>query len=269
MERLKRLWLRQHGARERRLAAALQTFFDDQAARIVSTLRSFGHVAPSIVPQIFNTDHESKLLIKAAHPRLLRSMALGSHLELEANAARKAFKDAGETEGDSLQWDFQIPEQVLASMRHSLDVLEQQAFWLEIQRITEQRITDAILAGINSGEGFNDTLKRVRAVLSGAAAKKRADTIARTETTGAINAGHYVAREELMRQGLILNSEWLSMEDGKSRPAHAALDGVRVPYGQLFNVGGEQAPYPGYYGLSAAQRVNCRCLTVAGNTFAD
>src|SRR5258707_14313189 len=55
-----KLWLKQHGAGEKDLAAVLRRYFDDQRRRIVAALRSYSHPTPSIVPQIFQAATDSR-----------------------------------------------------------------------------------------------------------------------------------------------------------------------------------------------------------------
>ncbi|NOY42725.1 MAG: hypothetical protein GXP26_12930 [Planctomycetes bacterium] len=65
---------------------------------------------------------------------------------------------------------------------------------------------------------------RIRDQLGGFAARKRAMKIARTETTGALNAGHEAAREDLYAAGLIVGKKWLTIDDNDVRAEHAALN---------------------------------------------
>jgi SPP1 gp7 family putative phage head morphogenesis protein len=165
--------------------------------------------------------------------------------------------------------DFQIPEEVLARIQESLTTLERQAYWRDIQATTERRLASVLRDGMESGDSQRDLSKRIREALGGDTAATRALTIARTETTGALNAGHHAAREQLIDDGLITGTEWVALIDDATRESHAALDGTVIAKGELFSVGGVQVPYPGHYSLSAAERVNCRCTTVAAGTFAD
>ena len=93
--------------------------------------------------------------------------------------------------------------------------------------------------------------------------RKRALMIARTETTGALNAGHEAARLDLYEAGLIIGKEWLTIGDRRVRRSHQALAGkVAVPK-EMFSVGGFPAPWRGYCGLPGDQRIRCRCTTVS------
>ncbi|NOY41585.1 MAG: hypothetical protein GXP26_07110 [Planctomycetes bacterium] len=87
--------------------------------------------------------------------------------------------------------------------------------------------------------------------------------IARTETTGALNAGHEAAREDLYAAGLIVGKKWLTIGDDDVRASHVALSGSVAAPRQDFSVGGSLAPYPGHWSLPAGQRIFCRCTTAS------
>ena len=92
---------------------------------------------------------------------------------------------------------------------------------------------------------------RIRELLGGFDARKRAKKIARTETTMALNAGHEAEREELIASGLESGKQWLTIGDSEVRAKHAALSGNVVAPREDFSVGGSLARYPGHWSLIA------------------
>ena len=50
--------------------------------------------------------------------------------------------------------------------------------------------------------------------------------------------------------------EWLSIRGNTTRESHAELDGVVVPHGGRFNLGGVMIKYPGDIALPAKDRCN-------------
>jgi hypothetical protein len=62
-----------------------------------------------------------------------------------------------------------------------------------------------------------------------------------------------------------LGREWLALLDNDTRPDHVDANGQVVGPGELFEVGGEEAPYPGHWSLSVEERVNCRCTILAAS----
>lgn len=258
---LTRVWLRQHDAGERRLAAAVAKFLDSQADHLANEIEQHANPTPELASSIVNIDAENAAFQKAIGVELLRLSCLGAHLELQAANMSKSF---GLPAGLSF---FDLPAKVLASIKSFLTTLEKQPYWRKIQLETTTRLSSVIQTGIEQGDSLREIVKAVRDGLGGDAAAERARRIARTETTGTLNQGHADARQSLIEDGLITGSEWLSL-DG-ARESHAALDGVIVKAGELFNVGGHQAPYPGHYSLPGQERINCRCTTVAAATWAD
>lgn len=62
----------------------------------------------------------------------------------------------------------------------------------------------------------------------------------------------------------IPRQRWVTRRDNKVRPTHAAVDGMTVPAGAHFIVGGEALRYPGdRQNGSPGETYNCRCHLVA------
>lgn len=59
---------------------------------------------------------------------------------------------------------------------------------------------------------------------------------------------------------------WITMQDEKVRPAHAAAHGQTVPVDQPFDIGGYKMRHPGDGNLGAplSQIINCRCVAEFG-----
>jgi hypothetical protein len=90
----------------------------------------------------------------------------------------------------------------------------------------------------------------------------RAERIARTETTGAFNAGAQQAYAEENAEVKI----WLCSPDDRTRDAHLDANGQCVNRDDVFWVGGEPMMFPGDPRASAENVVNCRCTTIASST---
>lgn len=125
--------------------------------------------------------------------------------------------------------------------------------------------------GIAAGDSTFDLALRVEdidnGVLGSTANRVRATTIARTEATGALNAGHHAAHIDLERTGVILGRKWDALLDRYTRDSHieAEANGQVVKGSEMFTLTDPFAktPYPGHYDLPAAHRVNCRCTVQA------
>jgi hypothetical protein len=87
---------------------------------------------------------------------------------------------------------------------------------------------------------------------------KQAKSIAASLSVSAINLAVIAAGKDDERTSL--DKIWLSMEDEKVRPTHAAAHGQRVPYLRLFTVGGHKMSVPGDLRAPIKEWINCRCL---------
>lgn len=90
----------------------------------------------------------------------------------------------------------------------------------------------------------------------------RAERIARTETTGAFNAG---AQQAYAEEGAGVK-QWLATPDDRTREEHLEASGQCVPADQPFDVGGFSLQFPGDPSGPAELVVNCRCTTIAART---
>ena len=97
--------------------------------------------------------------------------------------------------------------------------------------------------------------------------RQRGETIARTETLKALNAGRQEALDQLIEnpnndvRAEDVVRAWDSTGDARTRETHAAADGQVVPQGGAFTVGGYSMMYPGdtSLGAPAGETINCRC----------
>lgn len=88
----------------------------------------------------------------------------------------------------------------------------------------------------------------------------RSATIARTEThQAAMYASKSTATAIQTETGLQLLKQWIPVQDGRTRDAHAAMDGSKpIAMDAKFFVNGEWIDRPGEG--SSANAINCRCV---------
>lgn len=144
--------------------------------------------------------------------------------------------------------------------RLALSYIGQEAIRQRITAVAEttrSQIVAAVARGYADGLGQQGVGSYIRSVVSDMATW-RANLIARTETHGAANFG---AQEAARETGLPLQKEWISAEDARTRPDHAAANGQIVGRDDPFRVGGEALQYPGDPSGSAGNTINCRCAT--------
>jgi len=136
-------------------------------------------------------------------------------------------------------------------------------YWPGLADSVKADLERALKDGLDAGESGDDLADRVKDVLGPEGGKARAERIARTEATGALNAGADATRGELADLGLVTGKTWLAVLDKDTRDDHEEANGQTVGVNDPFKVGGEECAYPGDVNLSAGQRVNCRCVAVS------
>jgi hypothetical protein len=253
------LWLKTHSAAEKSFASALERYLSRQADRIADAIaenfpESF---TADQLPLIFRPDDEHEILMPIVRRSLSGIMVLGARAELRAaERAAKSFDPSTD-----IAWEG-LPAETRQRILGALDDLESQDYWQAIQLETERRLVDVIQAGIAEGLNSYSIGMRIREHLGGYEARKRAYKIARTETTGAMNAGHVAQMQSL--GAAVEGKKWLSITDKDARESHAAANGQTVRgVDTPFIIGGYEAPYPGHWSLPAGERVNCRCTVLS------
>ena len=132
-----------------------------------------------------------------------------------------------------------------------------QRFALQVNETTWDSLRTSLVEGMDAGESIDDLAKRVEAVM-GDRISSNAQTIARTETIGALNGGSQIAWEQ---SGVVAGKEWVAALDERTRDTHIAAHGQRVKLNDDFSVGGGSGPQPGQIGI-AEEDINCRCSAV-------
>lgn len=126
-------------------------------------------------------------------------------------------------------------------------------------------ISEHLNEGMGKGEGIKDLRGRVQQFLSAKTGdwKGRAETVARTEATGAFNGASQTASE--VRQvmfGITLEKVWVATIDSRTRKTHFAADGQRRPLDGRFRIGKADLRFPGDPRGRAEEVINCRCTTI-------
>ena len=121
-----------------------------------------------------------------------------------------------------------------------------------------KKINAETLQGILQGESMDKIAKRLRNVQE--MNKTQAIRSARTIVTGAENKGRQDSYARAEADGIILQKEWLSTNDGRTRHSHAMLDGAIVDQDKKFDNG---LMYPGDPSGRPEEVYNCRCTLVA------
>ena len=121
-----------------------------------------------------------------------------------------------------------------------------------------KKINAETLQGILQGESMDKIAKRLRNVQE--MNRTQAIRSARTIVTGAENKGRQDSYARAEADGIILQKEWISTNDGRTRHSHAVLDGAIVDQDKKFDNG---LMYPGDPSGRPEEVYNCRCTLVA------
>ena len=112
---------------------------------------------------------------------------------------------------------------------------------------TQDLIQHALFAGMEQEESIPELTDRVQGVFDGME-DWRATRIARSETVSAYNTATLQQSKDARST---LDLMWIATDDDRTRPAHAAMDGVTVPAGSEFDCE-DGTTMPG-------MAINCRC----------
>ena len=121
-----------------------------------------------------------------------------------------------------------------------------------------KKINAETLQGILQGESMDKIAKRIMNVQE--MNKTQAIRSARTIVTGAENKGRQDSYARAEADGIILQKEWISTNDSRTRHSHAALDGAIVDQDKKFDNG---LMFPGDPGGRPEEVYNCRCTVAA------
>ena len=131
----------------------------------------------------------------------------------------------------------------------------------QITTTTGAAVKSIIESGLIGGLSIDNMA--IQLAKSGAMSIGRATTIARTESTRAVNGATVDAYRSAQSQGVELQKEWLSARDDKVRPEHVELDGqIRYVENDFTSESGDGADAPGGFGVAALD-INCRCTVIA------
>lgn len=121
-----------------------------------------------------------------------------------------------------------------------------------------KKINAETLQGILQGESMDKIAKRIMNVQE--MNKTQAIRSARTIVTCAENKGRQDSYARATADGIILQKEWISTNDSRTRHSHAALDGAIVDQDKKFDNG---LMYPGDPSGRPEEVYNCRCTVAA------
>lgn len=123
---------------------------------------------------------------------------------------------------------------------------------------SEKQIKRIVRRGVKEGLSNQEISSLIQSATT--FSESRADRIAQTETTRAVNTATLEAYKEFEeKEDLQIMKEWISSLDGKVRDTHAELGkSPPIPVREDFEVDGYTADAPANFG-EASLDINCRC----------
>jgi len=133
-----------------------------------------------------------------------------------------------------------------------------QRFAEQVNETTWNQLREGIADAINSGKTIPEIEELVQQVM-GDRIRSSAETIARTETIGALNGGSLLGAKQ---SGVDSKKTWIAALDQRTRDshidAHTQYQQNPIPLDDDFMVGGGGGQAPGQIGLPE-EDINCRC----------
>lgn len=131
----------------------------------------------------------------------------------------------------------------------------------------DRRFDSIVRTALDEGRPLSDIDRlRITGRYSDRLLALRGETIARTETLQALNAGRVEGIEQIIERGNISRDQakmrWSATLDSRTRDSHENLNNQTVTVGQPFvTAGGARLRYPGdtSLGAPASEVISCRC----------
>lgn len=207
---------------------------------------------------------------KVANEQIARGMRHGARQEL--SQVRRLKKRAR----------VELPLEVQEQISDAIDEMFSSYFWENnFGNATRRRISNLLFTATTQGWTLQETAQALSQDKFGAFTKTRADRVARTEITAALNSGAWISRQSALDEGVLLGEEWNAILDDRLRRKHRfahgqvverdsigdwyvrGADGITLAEGRAFLLVNERARFPGDPNLSAGNRIHCRCTVEA------
>lgn len=232
---------------ERKLAPTFRRLIRDYVPEMASKATAHGVVDPVAA---FAVKHEFTQAVKPI-------------VEIEV---RELVEDAFHHEAPAADWDPDSASYVTRYLDAAFNRL------VNVPDRVYNQVRDEMKAAFAKGYSVDELAERIHEVLGRNDAgmwESRAMVIARTEMIGAYNAGTFAGMVASAKQdGGQWVKGWLSTEDSRVRPTHAAADfhtGALkqiVPLTAPFQVGGFPLMFPGDPTGPPQEVIQCRCTLV-------
>lgn len=155
--------------------------------------------------------------------------------------------------GVALKWGPLNKEAVVTALENPFFDAAKKAYWFNV----DNRISVALNNGLALGQSYPQMMADLKDMVN--RDNYEIMRVLRTELHNSQEAGTADGYDEALAQGIQGRVVWISTLDGRTRESHQAMDGVYRDDDGMFRGAIGEAPYPGWEGLPAEERINCRC----------
>lgn len=155
--------------------------------------------------------------------------------------------------GVALKWGPLNKEAVVAALENPFFDAAKKAYWFNV----DNRISVALNNGLALGQSYPQMMADLKDMVN--RDNYEIMRVLRTELHNSQEAGTADGYDEALAQGIQGRVVWISTLDGRTRESHQAMDGVARDDDGMFRGAIGETPYPGWEGLPAEERINCRC----------
>ena len=245
-----RQWMkRQVVPAERAMKRAVEIYLDDAADR-------YARRAETLAQEIINQQQKKAIDFATI---LGRAAEIKQIQQVIGRAYRSIYILTGNDTVSSL-YDMTGRSKPLELLFGERPIMEKQIlqFAKQINRTSEKQVQRLVRRGIEQGISNREIAESIRQATTFNA--KRAQRIAQTETTKAINSATNEAYNQFEKtEGVKVLKEWIDSRDADVRETHAELGSQPpIPVDQDFKVDGYAGPAPASFGVASLD-INCRC----------
>jgi len=192
---------------------------------------------------------------------------------MPSTASQWLADNAGDVEGlaqvlldNGVSVDFltEYPNWMKQEVANHLADTFKQPYWDDIHKTFLGDAEKYLGSGLRDGKSIVQMANEIAESYAGQGsaeyAKMRATTIARTESTNALNGARKAGMDRLTNDPQLMGTMrpvWLSVLGTTTRDTHAYLDGVPADKDGMWVLAGYKIPWPGHISLPPSERCNC------------
>lgn len=255
-------WLKLHGRNEKPFVDACKRFIQGQVGTILGYLDGMPEAEKLgrdlTVDDLFDPRKWDDSLRDMAEPHIKRSIYAGAAIAWQRHG-KSALATTKDDHGVLMEIPLRVQERIQRQIDESLTRLVDNGSWPDVNDTTRQKLSFLIQESLLDGDSTMQLARRISREMGPEWAGMRALRIARTTTTGALNAGQLSVIEDLENEGIASKAIWLAVLDEHTRATHWAADHQEADAEGFFDIGGHKARFPGDPDLPVDEIANCRC----------